>query len=197
VKHFFRAGALASALNVMRAAVQGESQLQSMPNNTAIMISFAACVALELSTTIDGNRADLAPSVQNLITETADVLERIGSNPPHRNGASALFARQLRHVAQRSSSRKAGETTGEWMSAQANSASFAQDFHQQQPTQNYATGQSNTSATATASDPMVFSGMSNDEIVQAIESAGLGLDMSWADLPFGDGANLDWLDWPT
>jgi hypothetical protein len=91
VKHFFRAGALASALNVMRAAVQGEGQLQSMPNNTAIMISFAACVALELSTTADGNRADLAPSVQNLITETADVLERIGSNPPHRNGASALF----------------------------------------------------------------------------------------------------------
>lgn len=178
----------------MRAAVQGESQLQSMPNNTAIMISFAACVGLELSTTVDGN---LAPSVQNLITETADVLERIGSNPPHRNGASALFARQLRHVAQRSRSRKAGETTGEWMSAQANSAPFAQGVHQQQPIRNYTTGQSNTSATPTASDSMVFSGMSNDEIIQAIESASLGLDMSWADLPFGDGANLDWLDWPT
>jgi hypothetical protein len=168
-----------------------------MPNNTAIMISFAACVALELSTTVDGNRADLAPSVQSLIAETADVLERIGSNPPHRNGASVLFAIQLRHVAQRSSSQKAGESTGEWMSAQANSASFAQGIFQQRPTQNYATGQSNASAMPTTSDPMVFSGMSNDEIVQAIESAGLGLDMSWADLPFGDGANLDWLDWPT
>jgi len=161
------------------------------------MISFAACVALELSTMVDGNRADLAPSVQNLITETADVLERIGSNPPHRNGASALFAKQLRHIVQRSSSRKADGTTGEWMSAQTNSAPFAQGVHQQQPTQSHATGQSNTSATPTASDPMVFSGMSNDEIIQAIESTGLALDMSWADLPFGDGANLDWLDWPT
>jgi hypothetical protein len=135
--------------------------------------------------------------VQNLITETADVLERIGSNPPHRNGVSVLFARQLRHVAQRSDSQKASEMTGAWVGTQADSASFAQGFHQQKPTQNYAAGQSNIPATPTASGPMAFSGMSNDEIIQAIENAGLGLDMPWADLPFGDGANLDWLDWPT
>jgi hypothetical protein len=34
VKRFFRAAGLSSALNVMRAAVQGESRLKSMPNNT-------------------------------------------------------------------------------------------------------------------------------------------------------------------
>jgi hypothetical protein len=34
VTQFFRAAALSSALNVMRASVQGESRLKSMPNNT-------------------------------------------------------------------------------------------------------------------------------------------------------------------
>jgi hypothetical protein len=34
VKRFFRAAALSSALNVMRASVQGEGRLKSMPNNT-------------------------------------------------------------------------------------------------------------------------------------------------------------------
>ena len=197
VKHFFRAGALASALNVMRAAVQGESRLQSMPNNTAIMISFAACVALELSTMVNGNRADLAPSVQNLIAETADVLERIGSTPLHRNGASALFARQIRHVAQTSSSRKACENAAEEPSAQTNSASFVTGPHKQQPTPNYVACQSNNPTPSVALDPMLFSGMSNDEIIDAIDSAGMELDLSWADLPFGNGPNLDWLDWPT
>jgi hypothetical protein len=38
VKRFFRAAGLSSALNVMRAAVQGESRLKSMPNNTVIMM---------------------------------------------------------------------------------------------------------------------------------------------------------------
>ncbi len=36
VKRFFRAAGLSSALNVMRAAVQGESRLKSMPNNTGM-----------------------------------------------------------------------------------------------------------------------------------------------------------------
>lgn len=197
VKHFFRAGALSSALNVMRASVQGEAQLQSMPNNTAIMISFAACVALELSTTVDGNRADLAPSVQNLIAETAGVLERIGSTPLHRNGVSVLFARQIRHVAQRLSLPKAVETAGQFASVPTNSATSAQSLPQQPLTQEYAASHNSNSTRFAASDPVVFSSMSNDEIVEAINNAGLGLDMSWADLPFGDGANLDWLDWTT
>lgn len=50
VKKQFRASALSSALNVMRAAIQGEERLMSMPNNTVVMICFAACVALNLST---------------------------------------------------------------------------------------------------------------------------------------------------
>jgi hypothetical protein len=182
----------------MRAAVQGESQLQSIPNNTAIMVSFAARVALELSTMVDGNRTDLAPSVQTLIAETADVLERTGSTPLHRNGASTLYARQLRIVSQKTSSRRANENTGEWTGAQTNNTSFVPGPHQQQTTQDYQSGPSNNAATPfAASDPMAFSGMSNEEIVLAIDNADFGLDVSSIDLPFGDGANLDWLDWPT
>lgn len=83
----------------MRAAVQGEPQLFSMPNNTAIMVSFAACFALRLSAQLAGaavTSSALAPSVRTLIEETADVLGRIGNITRHRNGISALYAKYLR-----------------------------------------------------------------------------------------------------
>lgn len=83
----------------MRAAVQGEKQLFSMPNNTAIMVSFAACFALRLSTQISGATATssaLAPSVRTLIEETADMLGRIGNITRHRNGMCGLYAKYLR-----------------------------------------------------------------------------------------------------
>ncbi|KAJ4376554.1 hypothetical protein N0V86_006667 [Didymella sp. IMI 355093] len=98
VKRSFRASAVSSALNVMRAAIQGESRLKSMPNNTVTMICFAASIALALSTPTasKGSNQNLAPSVRKLIQETAAVLERIGSTPSHRNGASVVYGRFLR-----------------------------------------------------------------------------------------------------
>jgi hypothetical protein len=99
VKRSFRKSALSSALNVMRAAIQGEARLKSMPNNTVTMICFAASVALALSAPVpetSGNKKSLAPSVRNLIEDTATVLERIGSTPSHRNGASVVYGRFLR-----------------------------------------------------------------------------------------------------
>jgi hypothetical protein len=98
VKRSFRASALSSALNVMRAAIQGESRLKSVPNNTVTMICFAASIALALSTPVaskSGNK-NLAPSVRHLIEDTATVLERIGSTPAHRNGSSVVYGRFLR-----------------------------------------------------------------------------------------------------
>lgn len=83
----------------MRAAVQGKKQLFSMPNNTAIMVSFAACFALRLSTQIStggSSSAALAPSVRTMIEETADVLEKIGNITRHRNGMCGLYAKYLR-----------------------------------------------------------------------------------------------------
>lgn len=71
-----------------------------MPNNTAIMVSFAACFALRLSTQISsgGNTttAALAPSVRTLIEETAAVLEKIGNITRHRNGTCGLYAKYLK-----------------------------------------------------------------------------------------------------
>lgn len=98
-RQFFRTASLSAALNVMRAAVQGEQQLFSMPNNTAIMVSFAACFALRFSTQLSGAPATssaLAPSVRTLIEETADVLGRIGNITRHRNGMCGLYAKFLR-----------------------------------------------------------------------------------------------------
>lgn len=111
VKKSFRASALSSALNVMRAAIQGESRLKSMPNNTVTMICFAASIALSLSAPITRsssnnnpinprqrvkNTKSLAPFVRHLIEDTATVLERIGSTPSHRDGASVVYGRFLR-----------------------------------------------------------------------------------------------------
>lgn len=65
VRQFFRTAGLSAALNVMRAAVQGEKQLFSMPNNTAIMVSFAACFALRLTTQMSAVAAAQASSIGN------------------------------------------------------------------------------------------------------------------------------------
>ncbi|KAF2033920.1 hypothetical protein EK21DRAFT_57308 [Setomelanomma holmii] len=98
VKRSFRASALSSALNVLRAAIQGKARLKSMPNNTVTMICFAASIALALSAPVPGKSGsqNLAPSVRNLIEETATVLEQIGSTPSHRNGSSVVYGRFLR-----------------------------------------------------------------------------------------------------
>lgn len=82
----------------MRSAIQGEEQLSSMPNNTAIMISFAACFALRLSGQLSGGTSSLAPSVRTLIEETAGVLERIGTATDHRNGMSTLYGKYLKYI---------------------------------------------------------------------------------------------------
>ncbi len=97
VRRFFRTAGLSSALNVMRAAIQGESLLRSMPNNTTIMICFAACFALTLSAYTTDSSA-LAPSIRKLIVEAAGVLERLGTITKHRNGLSVLYGKYLRQI---------------------------------------------------------------------------------------------------
>lgn len=106
VRHFFRTAGLSAALNVMRAAVQGEAQLFSMPNNSAIMVSFAACFALKLSTQITGGNSSsiLAPSVRTLIEETADLLEKVGGITKHRNGLGRLYGKYLRLLVKKAAS---------------------------------------------------------------------------------------------
>lgn len=84
-----------------------------MPNNTAIMLSFAACFALKLSTQISGGNSSssmLAPSVRTLIDETADLLEKTGGITKHRNGMGRLYGKYLRLLMRKAA--RATDTTG-------------------------------------------------------------------------------------
>ncbi|KAK5212682.1 hypothetical protein LTR96_006727 [Exophiala xenobiotica] len=185
VKQFFRAAGLTSAMNVMRAAVQGENRLKSMPNNTVIMVSFAACFALALGTTTLGNRAILAPNSRSLIEETTQVLERIGSTPRHRKGLSVLFARHIRRILQNSPLQPTEDH-------QANVAAVHEQMAQHDPNIDY----TSTNATAMGmptvpTEPYVFD-MTDDQILEAINNASASQELFQLD----ETMFMDWLDWP-
>lgn len=192
VRRFFRTAGLSSALNVMRAAIQGESQLQSMPNNTAIMISFAACFALTLSAYATDGSA-LAPSIRNLIDEAAGVLERIGTVTRHRNGLSVLYGRHLKQIVKRAATETAPvqnqpttnhSATTPHMHARA-SLSSQPDFinHQQQ-------------AQTIWPETLQFSTMSDDQILQVLNQPGNDIESSFGGLSWDDMTNFEWLSWP-
>jgi hypothetical protein len=196
VKRFFRAAGLSSSLNVMRAAVQGESRLKSMPNNTCIMISFAACFAIYLSAKGAGANG-LATSIKVLIEESAGVLERIGGITPHRNGTSKLYGRHLREVVGSELSRQNAPT----------------QIQPQPPRPTYPVEQNavlHPHAQAPIYQPQVpmpstpmaellqFSAMSDDQINEAINNVGdaLQLDMSIpGSFQMDERTGLDWLNW--
>jgi hypothetical protein len=185
VKQFFRAAGLTSAMNVMRAAVQGENRLKSMPNNTVIMVSFAACFALALGTTTLGNRAILAPNSRSLIEETTQVLERIGSTPRHRKGLSVLFARHIRRILQSSPLHPTEDN-------QANVAAAHEQMAQHAPNIDY----TSTDATVIGmpnvpTEPYVFD-MTDDQILEAINNASASQELFQLD----ETMFMDWLDWP-
>jgi len=181
VKRFFHAAGLSSSLNVMRAAVQGENRLKSMPNNTAIMISFAACFAFYLSTMGSTGNISLAPSIRRLIEESADVLERIGSNPPHRNGTSALYGRHLREVV--GSSPQVAEPTHQQFSMQQMQTHIP--AYQNRP----------DLAPMQMSELLQFSAMSDDQITETINNASEELESYLPNFQIDNKTELDWLDW--
>ncbi|KAI1738640.1 hypothetical protein F4680DRAFT_424518 [Xylaria scruposa] len=202
-RHFFRAAGLSSALNVLRVAVQGEGQLRSMPNNTAIMISFAACFALRVSTVADGRGSSLAPSIRTLIAETIDVLDRIGSTPVQRKGLSCLFAGQLRQILKLAS--RSAETARVPL-AESNGGVSSTNPVYTNPNPNPAVTHVATSRVATQlqippgnmpSDYLLFSTMSNDQLNEAINNTDVGLDALWEDFQFQQASELDWMDWST
>ncbi|KAL6921002.1 hypothetical protein FSHL1_004976 [Fusarium sambucinum] len=178
VRRFFHTAGLSSALNVMRAAIQGESQLQSMPNNTAIMISFAACFALTLSSYATGGSA-LAPSVRNLIDETATVLERIGKVTRHRNGLSIKYGKYLKQIVRRAAT---GDGISDPRMPIVNEAPITTPtFLDQQ---------------ALWQEPIHFSAMSDDQIVQALNQPGNDFEPGFGGLSWEDMTNFEWLYWP-
>ncbi|KAI0467714.1 hypothetical protein F4859DRAFT_506630 [Xylaria cf. heliscus] len=203
-RHFFRAAGLSSALNVLRVAVQGEGQLRSMPNNTAIMISFAACFALRVSTVADGRGSSLAPSIRALIAETIDVLHRIGSTPVQRKGLSCLFAGQLRQILKLAS--RSAETARPLTESNRGLSSTNPVYTNPNPNPNPGVTHVATSQVATQlqiptgnmpPDYLLFSTMSNDQLNEAINNTDVGLDAFWEDIPFQQPSELDWMDWST
>lgn len=172
-------------MNVMRAAVQGEGRLKSMPNNTVIMVSFAATFALALGTTSLGNRAMLAPNAKSLIEETTQVLERIGSSPRHRHGLSVLFARHIRRILQSS-----------LLPPEDNPGMFPpgarEQAHQQDRNAEYKSSQTATVTAANAPPESYVFDMTDDQILEAINNASASQDLFQLD----ETMFLDWLDWP-
>ncbi|TAQ89728.1 hypothetical protein B7494_g1930 [Chlorociboria aeruginascens] len=197
ISRFFRAAGLSSALNVMRASVQGESQLKSMPNNTAIMISFSACFALYLSTMAVGNYSSLTSSIRTLIEETANVLERIGESPAHRRGASGLYGRHLKEILNGSTrlTNLRGEVgvSASTASRSENGANMNQGgFLDIQDSQQ----RKNGNEAMFSPEPLQFSAMSDFQIVEAIHNAGDELEtFSTPDFQIDDASGLDWLEW--
>ena len=212
VRQFFRTAGLSSALNVLRAAIQGESQLQSMPNNTAIMISFAACFALTLSAYTSAG-STLAPSVRKLIEEAAGVLERIGSVTPHRHGLSILYGKYLRHIVHRAEE-ETGASKGTPAEEQRSGLTPMSHPTTPRPPMNLSNLMNNppppqqphpTGPPGPAhgqqpqymwSEPVQFSAMSNDQIMQVLNQPGNAFQPSFDGLNFDDTSNFDWLSWP-
>lgn len=175
VKQFFRAAGLRAALNVMSAAVQGESRLKSMPNNTVIMVSFAACFALGLKTSTQSNNA-LVPNVVSLALETAQVLERIGSITEHRNGISKLFGRHIRRIANKLST----PSQRRRVAGRDGDSGPSQDCNVSAP-----------SNQAPIFDFASFD-MTDDHIIEAINNATAMQEPFQLD----ESIVLDWFDWP-
>ena len=196
----------------MRAAIQGENQLSSMPNNTAIMISFAACFALRLSSQLAGN-SNLAPSVRALIEETADVLERIGCVTSHRNGMSALYGKYLKYIVKKAASptepgggggggRPPPPTQPELMAQQrpvfsrtASAAAAAQAGYGMPPDAMRANPPF-LGGSPVWSEPIQFSSMSDDQVVEALSRVNNEFDPAVSMYPpWDDPAALDWMSW--
>ncbi|EDO04608.1 hypothetical protein SS1G_07091 [Sclerotinia sclerotiorum 1980 UF-70] len=183
ISHFFRSAGLSSALNVMRAAVQGEPLLKSMPNNTAIMVSFSACFALYLSTTSTKNNPCLRESIKVLIEETATVLERIGNITPHRKGSSALYGMHLQEILR-------------------NSLALRRPVPYDPSVLNGGQAVSNTAQETQERglepgffEPLQLSAMSVDQIVEFFENEEATLGISPTNLQLGDTTGMEWLDW--
>lgn len=156
-----------------------------MPNNTAIMITFAACFALSISTMAEGNTLSLAPSIRILVEEAADMLERIGRTPTHRNGTSSLFGRHLRKVIRNN-----------FAAPDRDLRAVAPPIGQDVAVGGYDAQNGQNIGRFSAFQPVLFSAMSNDQVTAAIDSASQELD-AWLSTfqVHEDNPGLDWLEW--
>lgn len=189
------------------------------------MIAFAACSALSLSLAggpgkKNRNNNRLAPSVLNLIKETADVLERIGATPSHRNGASVLYGRFMRDLVGRAYNyssedhyqqpRPAYSFTSPFSPEHINSGANNSITNKYNPTESmapttiqYASHHPHITSSAQPTtlaipETLQFSSMSGDQIIDAVNNAGLSLGESMPDhqgFPLNEMMPWDWFDY--
>lgn len=191
VHGFFRVGGLSASINVMRTAVQGEALWKSVPNNTVIMIAFAACLALRLSNTQPETNPSIAQSVRSLVHQTADVFERVGSSPSHRHGVSVLYAMHLRAMVNKY------HTEPNQVMAVVNSAQQVPNNTQSNaPSANswHGGGQAAGYEQQALHQPL-FAEMSDVEFSEALKDVENELFASEADISAEWWNNLDWLTW--
>ena len=158
------------------------------------MISFAAMLSIQLTTMGEGTNSSLAPSTRILIMETADVLERIGANPPHRNGTAALYGRHLREVIRHSGMSEPPSRGNKSMEEHQQSHYPTTQSQPQAQASAYQT-QANGSADLEMAQLLQFSAMSDNQIIQAINDAGEELGSFVPNMQIDERTGLDWLDW--
>ena len=201
---------MSSAISVMRVAIQGEALLRSMPNNTAIMITFAACFALTLSAYASGS-SNLASSVRGMIQETADVLDRVGNVTKHRNGLSSLYGRYLRVIAKKAASAAEAPPPGQALptapdggvrgnnslgvpQAQLSPSTLANMPRMDAvPTQPDFVGQQQAELWPGA---LHFSAMSDEQIVDFLNQPYNAFDQNDGNLTWEDLDNFEGVNWP-
>lgn len=192
VKQFFRAAGLTAALHVVRIATQNELKLHSMPNNSVIMVSFAACFVLGLSTTRRQGQVYIADHVRASVDDVASALERIGSVPSHRKGASTLFGKHIKRIMRQHT------TTIEIPAADRKQHSTELDGVPPIATNSFGTAPYTLHSD---SDDMRstfpgFDSMTDDQLLEAIQNSKDDIDMLNAGLQNEDSLFMDWLDWP-
>ena len=191
IKQFFRAAGLTAALDVIRVVIENEAKLQSLPNNSVIMVSFAACFILGLSTTRRNGRSYIAPQIKRSVLEAAAVLDRLGSVTQHRHGASKLFGQHIRRIIQQHSfpvdeveseqNTLGNETNGSMHHTFMRSAPFML-----QP----------ASQPGILQDYSGFDSMSEDQLLAAIVNAKDDIENFHAEFQTEDSLFMNWLDWP-
>jgi hypothetical protein len=137
-------------------------------------------ICFRLSTQGANSNHSLAPSIRILIEETADVLERIGTNPSHRKGISALYGRHLREVT--------GTGARRQYALEQNNMAVGQSVMHAPP-------YPEPSMPRPMNVPVQFSAMSDDQITQAIRNAEDGLGTDITSFQLDERTGLDWLDW--
>ncbi|SPO04784.1 uncharacterized protein DNG_07469 [Cephalotrichum gorgonifer] len=209
VRQFFRTAGMSSALTVMRVAIRGEPLLQSMPNNTAIMITFAACFALTISAYASGS-SNLAPSVRTLIEEAAGVLERVGNTTAHRNGLSSLYGRYLRVIVKKAAAAAGGHSAASFHPAVDMGTSGNHNNNRNNDQYGFTAGVSPSISTVGAEylnppaqpqpqlwpQTLPFSTMSDEQMVEILNQPHNAFDPAGASLSWEDMNNFEGLSWP-